>query len=84
MGTITFTVIGSFGTRTKDFTVSDAHVDRLVAAWQVRAAASGNPSPSVNDALIMWSDSMMAITKSDVQLTERQVADNAILPIDAS
>jgi len=84
MGTITFTVIGTFGTRTRDYTVSDAHIDRLVAAWQVRAVRAGNPSPTVNDALLMWAGNMMDVTKADVLMTERQTADNAVLPIDAS
>jgi len=84
MGTVTFTVVGAFGTRTKDYTVSDAHVDRVVAAWQVRAVAAGNPSPSVNDALLLWASHMMDVTRSDVLLTERNEADSAILPIDAS
>jgi hypothetical protein len=89
MGSITFTVVsGTFGTRNKEYTVSDAHLDRLVAAWQSHLTAPENPSPTLNQALLAWATHMMDITKEEVFTKEKhQAASNAVsavTPIDAT
>lgn len=85
MGTITFTVFsGTFGARTKEYTVSDAHLDRLAAAWQFRLTTPENPTPTRNQALLAWAEHVMDMTKTDVLATEREVASATVTSINST
>ena len=80
MGSITFQVIGdgSVGTKTKTFTVPDAHVNRLVAYAVARYSV---PPATLNttQALLAWAEGLMAGTKANVLRWEKET-DIAAVP----
>jgi hypothetical protein len=73
MGSITFQVVGdaSVGTRTRTFTVPDAHVNRLVEWAKWKFTPEGQPDLSTPQALLAWSERMMSDTKKHVLNFER-------------
>ena len=79
MGSISFQVVGdaSVGTRNKTYNVSDANINRLVASIK-----DGQPSLTTPQALLVWADLMMALTKERVLNHERLAS--SIPPFDAS
>jgi hypothetical protein len=84
MGSISFQVVGdgTVGTRTKTFTLPDAHINRFIAWAKAAYPESGtpipNPGPGQPDfevpttvqALNAWANSLMAGTKKNVQRFE--------------
>lgn len=81
MGTVTFQIVGdgTVGTLTKTYTVSNADVNRHVAAWKARVSTSSVPT-----SMLAWADFMMATSVTIIQDTERATAANAITPIGAT
>mgnify|MGYP001578582554 CR=1 FL=1 len=81
MGSITFQVIGdvSVGTKTKAYTVSDADINRMVAAYK-----QGDQSMTVTAALLLWAADILGDTKRHVRDWENQVAFNGVTDISAS
>lgn len=83
MGSLTIQVIGdgTIGTKTKTFTISNADVNRFVAAWQSRAATVAVPSPTITQALVAFADNVMGSAKADTLDFEFRTAAAAIQPI---
>lgn len=81
MGSVTFQIIGdgTVGTLSKTYTVSDADVNRHVAAWKKRTGAATTPN-----AMLAWADSMMSASSTVILDTEKATAAAAIQPIGAS
>jgi hypothetical protein len=79
MGSITFTVVGdaSVGTRTRTFTVPDAHVNRFVE-WARWRFGSEGVTPTIPQALLAWAEFEMARLRTDVQDREYNVAKSAV------
>ncbi len=86
MGSVTFQIVGdgSVGTLSKNYTVSNADVNRHVTAWKGRTATPGVPSPTTPNAMLAWADFMMATSVTVIQDSERAVAANAVTPIGAT
>lgn len=86
MGSVTFQIVGdgTVGTLTKTYTVSNADVNRHVAAWKTRVATSAVPNPTTPISMLAWADFMMATSVTIIQDTERATAANAITPIGAT
>lgn len=83
MGSLTLQVIGdgTVGTKSKTFTISDADINRLVAAWKSKITTVALPSPTVTQAMVAFADNVMAHAKSDTLDVEARTATAAILPI---
>jgi hypothetical protein len=79
MGSITFQVVGdaSVGTRTRTFTVPDAHVNRFVD-WAKWRFGSEGVTPTTPQALLAWAEFLMATLRTDVQAREYEVAKSAV------
>lgn len=89
MGTITFQVVETGQiTGTKTFTVPDAHIDRLVVAYQSAANTSINGSATRLQVLNYWANLLMSQTVSYVQSIETSNATTTavatIVPITAT
>lgn len=87
MGSVTIQVIGdvSVGTKAKTYVVSDADVNRLVAAEKAAYTSSfGTANPTVAQALTFFADTVMQTTKDSVKVFEQGVAAAAISPITAT
>lgn len=76
MGSITFQVIGdaSVGTKTKTYSVPDAHINRLVAWASIAFVGPGDPPLATAPALLAWANNMMETTKASVISSEQNSA----------
>lgn len=78
-GSIAFQVVRTGqSTVSRTFTMSDADVDRLVAAYQARANVAVNGTASRTQVIMFWFSSVMDATKQSVASTERQNAIDAL------
>ena len=82
MGSITITVVGdaSVGTKTKAFTISNAHVNRLVAWAKIAYATPALPSPTTAEALLAWVTDLIERTKGQITSLEYDEARKALTP----
>ncbi len=81
MGSITFQVVGdvTVGTKNKTYTVSDADINRLVAAYQ-----KGDGTVTVTTALLSWAADILTFSKQRVRDWESQQAFKNIVDIASS
>lgn len=81
MGTISFQVAQTGQTTlTKTYTIPDAHIDRLVAAYQTPANASINGTATRAQVLNFWVQGLMSETVQQVQNVENAAAIMAVAP----
>lgn len=82
MGSITIQVVGdaSVGSRSKTFTVPDAHINRLVAFAKGEFTPTGEPPLTTPQALLEWAERVMKATKKQVLAYEEKVAHGAVPP----
>lgn len=79
MGTITIQVAEAGQTTlTKTYTVPDAHIDRMVAAYQQTGNVFINGTATRAQVLLAWANQFIQNTISAVQTTEQQSAINAL------
>lgn len=85
MGQIVLTVTGNagVGTRSKTFTVPDAHITRFVDAMRAKYGTNGTPA-TANVALNAWAENVLANIKTDVRDHESRAAQAAIGEITAT
>lgn len=79
-GSISITVVqGGAANVTKNYTVLDADIDRIVAAYQVDANKDLNATANKAQVLLYLTKRWMAEIAADVKSAERQKAQDAIV-----
>lgn len=77
MGTITFQVVeAGQTTATKNFTLPDAQIDRLVTAYQQKGNTAINGTATRAQVLLTWANELMNSSTQAV-LASEQAANNA-------
>lgn len=80
MGTLTFQVAETAQTTlTKAYTLPDAHIDRLVAAYQAAANVSISGTATRAQVLLYWTQVMISNTTQQVLSAETSVVMAAIV-----
>jgi len=79
--TIAFTITATGTNATKTYTLTDAELLRIIAAYQIAANAAMNRPATRQEVLAYWIRQIIAQTAAAVQSNDQQTAVDALPPI---